>query len=108
MNGRDDDEAGFVRLAVLAEALDHADLALLHDVDHLSQHEQQDQDDEDGDNQSANGGGVQCNHVNSQCSCAALTVNVVPTTFVTITAVEGGIRDPSAVTASHVSPSSRT
>ena len=38
----DDDETGLVRLAVLAESLDDTDLALLHDVDHLLQHEQQD------------------------------------------------------------------
>ena len=30
-------EPGLVGLAVLAEALDDADLALLHDVDHLAQ-----------------------------------------------------------------------
>ena len=38
-------------LAVLTEVLDDADLALLHDVDHLAQREDQDGDDEDGDDQ---------------------------------------------------------
>ena len=50
----DDDQARLVGLAVLAEPLDHADLALLHDVDHLAQHDEQDQDDEDGDDQRTN------------------------------------------------------
>ena len=36
---------------------------------------------------------AQGDHVSSQSSSAALTVRVVPTTFVTITAVAGGIED---------------
>ena len=51
MNGADDHQPGLVRLAVLAEPLDDADLALLHDVDHLAQHEQQDDEDECGDDE---------------------------------------------------------
>ena len=108
MNGAMITRPGLVGLAVLAEPLDDADLALLHDVDHLSQHEEQDQDDETGDDQRADRAATQRDHVSSQCSSAVLTVRVVPTTFVTITAVEGGIKDPSAVTASQVSPSNRT
>jgi hypothetical protein len=49
--GRDDHQPGLVRLAVLAEVLHDAHLALLDDVDHLPQRGDQDDHHERDDDQ---------------------------------------------------------
>ena len=51
----DDDEPGLVGLAVLAEPLDHADLALLHDVDRAAQRGQQHEHDQAEHDEPADG-----------------------------------------------------
>lgn len=51
----DDHQTGLVRLAVLAQALDDTDLTLLHDVDHVLQHHQQDAERQNGDDETTDG-----------------------------------------------------
>ena len=105
---RDDHEAGLVGLAVLTESLDDADLALLHDVDHVLQHHEQDEHHEDRSHEGRDRDSRPSGHVSSQALSIARTFSVVPTTPMTKTGVDGGIGSPSTVTASHCSPSSRT
>ena len=67
--GRDDHEAGLVGLAVLAEVLDDADLALLDDVDHLAQRQDQHHNHEADDGETDHSAGSDgCDH--GGCSCS--------------------------------------
>ena len=133
---RDDDhQAGIVGAAVLAEPLDHADLALLDDVDHLAQGRQQDQDQQAQDDQrhdaedahdvapSAPSGAVvvggggrgrrarapgQLERPSTEAADSGHTHSVVPRTAVTTTAVPAGSTSPLPLTASQRSPARRT
>ena len=94
-------------LAVLAQALDHTDLALLDDVDHVLEHDEEHDDDERGDDEAGDGQRTDGDH-GSSLNSAARTVSVVPLTPMTITGVVGGIGSSSQLTASQLSPSRRT
>src|SRR5918995_1782788 len=124
----DDHQSGLVRLAVLAEMLHDPDFALLDDVDHLAQCQEQhdhheDDDDEADDTRSAD----VCDHGGSsfplperEPSPASTsesegrwpptghTVSVVPRTAVTRNVVPGGMGTPAPLTARQRSPASRT
>src|SRR5581483_1943605 len=127
---RDHDQPGLVGAPVLAEAPDHTDLALLHDVDHPSQGDQQHQHDggRDGDADdgasthvllpSAPSPGPSCGGSGSSPAAGPLdpgndvpvgqTVSVVPSTEVTTTGVPAAIGSPAPLTASQRSPPRRT
>src|SRR4029453_10628582 len=97
-------------LAVLAEVLDDADLALLDDVDHLPQHHHHRDEHEHADREPHPAAHTDCQHHDCSCSpsraewnssgskrlstgmnpSAGHTTSVVPSTPVTVTLVPAG------------------